>query len=90
MSSGPIDADEIKNLVQESCARTGERIEASLSGIGAACGECTAYPLVVGRANISVGCNGSRPGVGLKNKELLFALPAGSKLAEVAIRSFKR
>lgn len=77
------DADEIKNLVQESCSRTGERIEASLSGIGAACGECTAYPLVTGRANLSVGRNGSRPGIGLKSSELLFALPFDSKMAEI-------
>ncbi|MEA1928241.1 MAG: DUF169 domain-containing protein, partial [Candidatus Auribacterota bacterium] len=74
------DADEIQVMVQEMCARTGERINSSLSGIGAACGECTAYPLVTGKANVSVGCNGSRPGIGLKSGELLFALPFNNKI----------
>jgi len=83
-------AQEIKNMVQKSCARTGERIKASLSGIGAACGECTAYPLVTGRANLSVGCNGSRPGIGLKNGELLLAFPADSKLSDTIVRNIER
>jgi len=72
------DADEIQGVVQEMCARTGERIKSSLSGIGAACGECTAYPLVTGQANVSVGCNGSRPGIGLKSGELLLAFKFNS------------
>ncbi|MDP8213849.1 MAG: DUF169 domain-containing protein [Candidatus Euphemobacter frigidus] len=72
-------ASEIQISVQEICARTGMRIKSSLSGIGAACGECTAYPLVTGQANVSVGCNGSRPGIGLKSGELLFALPFNLK-----------
>lgn len=59
------------------------RINASLSGIGVACGECTAYPLVTGKVNVSVGCNGSRPGVGLKQGELFLAFPANSKMVEI-------
>jgi len=74
------DADEIQVAIQEICALTGERINSSLSGIGAACGECTAYPLVTGKANVSVGCNGSRPGIGLKSSELLLALPYSKSL----------
>ena len=80
------DADEVQRLVQSFCARTGRRIKASLSGIGAACGECTAYPLVTEHANVSVGCNGSRPGINLKRGELLLAFPFDSEMAATVLR----
>jgi uncharacterized protein (DUF169 family) len=73
-------ADEIMSIIQRFSALTGMRVSASLSGIGAACGECTAYPLVTGRENVSLGCYGSRPGVGLKEGELLLAFPNSSKM----------
>ena len=76
-------ADEIMNIVQKLSSLTGMRISASLSGIGAACGECTAYPLVTGEANVSVGCTGSRPGARLKEGELFLAFPANSKIVEI-------
>lgn len=75
--------DEIMGIVQQFSSLTGMRINASLSGIGAACGECTAYPLIAGRENISLACYGSRPGVDLKKGELFLAFPAGSKMTEI-------
>lgn len=75
--------DEIQITIQKFSSLTGERINASLSGIGAACGECTAYPLITKRANVSVGCYGSRPGVNLKAEELLLSFPGDSRLAKI-------
>jgi len=74
---------EIMAIVQRFSSINGRRIDASLSGIGAACGECTAYPLVTGRENVSLGCYGSRPGIGLKEGELLLAFPSNSRMVEV-------
>ncbi len=61
--------------VRSITARTGMGVECTTSGIGAICGECTAYPLVTGRPVVSLGCGGSRPGVGLADPELFFAVP---------------
>lgn len=77
--------DQIMFTIQKFSSLTGVRINASLSGIGAACGECTVYPLVTRKANVSVGCYGSRPGVGLEKEELFLAAPFNSKMAEVMI-----
>ena len=67
--------EEIYLLVKKNTYQTGERILSTGSGIGAICGECTSYPLKTGKANISVGCDGSRREVGLENGELFFAVP---------------
>ena len=77
--------DHVMFIIQKFSSISGVRINASLSGIGAACGECTAYPLVTRKANVSVGCYGSRPGVGLEKEELFLAAPFNSKMAEVMI-----
>ncbi len=74
---------DIMGLIQRFSCLTGARVEASLSGIGAACGECTAYPLATGKENVSLGCYGSRPGMGLNQGELLLAFPSGSRMVEV-------
>jgi len=71
---------EIMIMVQKFSYLTGMRINASISGIGAACGECTAYPLVTRRENVSLGCYGSRPGISLKEGELFLAFPSNSKM----------
>lgn len=70
-------------IVQKFSSLTGYRINASLSGIGAACGECTVYPLITGKENVSLGCYGSRPGVNLKEDELLLAFQGSSKMIEL-------
>jgi len=77
--------DRVMFTIQKFSSLTGTRVNASLSGIGAACGECTAYPLVTREANVSVGCYGSRPGVNLEKEELFLAAPFNSKMAEVMI-----
>ncbi|MBL7197677.1 MAG: DUF169 domain-containing protein [Candidatus Omnitrophica bacterium] len=76
-------AQEIQEIIQKFSSITGERIKASLSGIGAACGECTALPLITKKPNVSVGCYGSRPGINLKKEELLLAMPFNSKMVEI-------
>lgn len=66
----------IMSLVQIITRLTGKRTEAVLSGVGAMCGECTAIPVVTGKTNISLGCNGSRSQAKLKDSELFMALPS--------------
>jgi uncharacterized protein (DUF169 family) len=61
--------------VRELTAITGASIEGYMSGVGAMCGECTAYPILTGKPNVSVGCTGSRPGAELKANELFLAIP---------------
>jgi len=55
--------EETQQIVQRYSSLTGQRVDSPISGIGAACGECTAYVLMTGLPTISVGCNGSRPGI---------------------------
>ncbi len=76
---------EIMILVQKFSRTTGKRIKASMSGIGAMCGECTAYPLITGQANISLGCYGSRPGVNLNKEELFLSIPTDSRVAKILL-----
>ena len=78
-------SNEIMAIIQRFSSLTGRRVDASLSGIGAACGECTAYPLITERENVSLGCYGSRPGIGLKEGELLLAFPASSRMVEICL-----
>jgi len=76
-------AQQAYQLARRGAARAGERLLASISGVGAACGECTAYTLLTGRATVSLGCGGSRPGVGLEPGELLVAAPRGTMLYDI-------
>jgi len=68
-------AREIFELALKNTYQTGAGIEARMAAVGAICGECTAFPLVKNRANISVGCEGSRREVDLKEEELFMAMP---------------
>ena len=52
--------DEIMRLVRDYSSKTGKRIQSSISGIGAMCGELCAVPYVTGQPCLSVGCGGSR------------------------------
>ena len=74
--------DQLQIIIHKFSSLTGKRIDASLSGIGAACGECTAFPIATRRPNVSVGCYGSRGEMNLKQEELLLAAPFGSKIVE--------
>jgi len=67
--------EEVLEIVRRNTFLTGERVASTISGIGALCGECTAYPLATGKMNVSVGCEGSRCCMGLKNGEMLLAMP---------------
>jgi uncharacterized protein (DUF169 family) len=77
--------EEIQQIVQRYSALTGEGVDSPISGIGAACGECTAYVLTTGLPTVSVGCNGSRPGINLREDELLLAAPFGSTMSQLLI-----
>jgi uncharacterized protein (DUF169 family) len=74
---------ELVGLLQEYTRRTGRRLVASVSGLGAACGECTVIPLVSGRANVSLGCGGCRPQMDMDEDDLLLAAPAGTLLFDL-------
>lgn len=74
-------AGEMQRIVQMYAARTGLRTDSPISGIGAACGECTAHVLTNDVPAVSLGCNGSRPAIGLESGELLLAAPAGNRIA---------
>ena len=67
-------------IVHDLAARTGERIQASLSGIGAACEESTVYPLATGRANVSLGCRGCRPKMTMTADQVILSAPRGHPL----------
>lgn len=75
--------EEAYRLAKRAAAQVGERLVASISGVGAACGECTAYTLTTGRATVSLGCGGSRPAIGLEPGELLVAAPRNTRLYDV-------
>jgi len=77
--------EETQQIVQRYSSLTGERVNSPISGIGAACGECTAYVLMTGLPTVSVGCNGSRPGINLRDEELLVAAPVGSTMFQLLI-----
>ncbi|UCF10290.1 MAG: DUF169 domain-containing protein [Candidatus Bipolaricaulota bacterium] len=55
--------------------RAGLRALGDMSGVGALCAECTAYPLHSERVAISVGCPGSRRELALDPDKLLMATP---------------
>lgn len=67
---------ELMLKVRELTSLTGDSIRGFMSAVGAMCGECTTYPILTGKLNVSVGCTGSRPGAELKPDELFLALPA--------------
>jgi uncharacterized protein (DUF169 family) len=76
-------AEESQRLLAKHTAQTGRRLKPSVSGIGAACGECTAYVLVEGLPSVSLACAGSRRHMQMQEGEVLVAAPWGSAMAEV-------
>lgn len=66
--------DEIMEKVREMTYLTGESVNCSSSGVGAMCGECTAFPILTGKPNVSLGCTGSRPRAKLRPDEMFLAL----------------
>lgn len=80
-------SEELQQTLQRYSSLTGERVDSPISGIGAACGECTAYVLMRGLPTVSVGCNGSRPGIKLRDDELLLAAPFGSRMSQLMVKA---
>jgi len=66
---------EIMAKVGEITYITGESTSGLSSGVGAMCGECTAFPILTGKPNVSLGCTGSRPRVKLRHDDMFLALP---------------
>jgi uncharacterized protein (DUF169 family) len=64
-------------------ALTGVPVLSPVSGLGAACGECTAWVAENSRPVVSVACNGSRSRVGLSDGEMFVAAPAGSRMVDI-------
>ncbi len=62
---------------------TGERAEVRTGGSAAMCGDCTASPLVTGRAALSAGCPGSRRELRLDREHVLLAVPGSFARAGV-------
>jgi uncharacterized protein (DUF169 family) len=69
---GPEEA--MKRILERARSR-GVRALGDMGGLGAVCGECTAFPLHSGRSCVSVGCPGSRRALALAPTELLLAEP---------------
>ena len=70
-------------LVLGHTTRTGKRLAASVSGLGAACGECTVYPLATGQVNLSLGCKGCRPAMALDESQMLLAAPRSTVVFDI-------
>ena len=60
---------------------TGERAEVRTAGSAAMCADCTASPILTGRAALSPGCPGSRREVPIAPDEVLVSLPANLERA---------
>jgi len=78
--ANPLD---VQRILKRHSSLTGESVGCGIGGVGAACGECTAQVIGKKSPTISVGCGGSRPGIGLRDDEMLVAAPLGSKMFEV-------
>ncbi len=69
-------------LAQASLYRLGGRIDASFSGIQSVCSDVTAQTYLSGKANFSLGCDGSRRFSGIENDEMVMGFP-GEIIEEV-------
>ncbi|MBZ9570901.1 DUF169 domain-containing protein [Methanobrevibacter sp. TMH8] len=52
----------------------GGRVESDFSGIQSVCADAVARPFISKRANITMGCSGSRQNADIKNEELIIGL----------------
>jgi len=75
---------ELALLVHAYTVRTGGRMMASVSGLGAACGECTVYPLLTGFPNMSLAC---RHGIDIDEDHLMLAAPRPSRMFDVMVEN---
>jgi len=63
-------------LAQSTLYRFGGRIHASFSGIQSVCSEATTQTYLTGKANFSLGCDGSRKLSGIADDEMVMGFPA--------------
>jgi uncharacterized protein (DUF169 family) len=63
-------------LAQSTLFRLGGRIQAEFSGIQSVCSDATAQTYLTGRANFSLGCDGSRKFSGIADDEMVMGFPA--------------
>ena len=63
-------------LAQSTLFRTGGRIHAEFSGIQSVCSDATAQTFLTGKANFSLGCDGSRRFSGIADDEMVMGFPA--------------
>ncbi|MDV0442351.1 DUF169 domain-containing protein [Methanorbis furvi] len=70
-------------LAQTVLFRLGGRIYPQFSGIQSVCSDATAYPLLSGKPNFSLGCDGSRKFSGIADEEMVVGLPV-EILTEIA------
>ncbi|HJJ56945.1 MAG TPA: DUF169 domain-containing protein [Methanocorpusculum sp.] len=66
----------ILKLAQSSLYNLGGRIYPEFSGIQSMCSDATAYVLLNGKPNFSLGCDGSRKFSGIGNDEMVAGFPA--------------
>jgi uncharacterized protein (DUF169 family) len=69
-------------LGQSVLYRLGGRIQTSMAGIQSVCSDATAFPYLSGKANFSLGCDGSRRFSGIDDSEMVMGIP-GELLPEV-------
>jgi uncharacterized protein (DUF169 family) len=69
-------------LAQTTLYRTGGRISAGFSGIQSVCSDATAQTYLTGKANFSLGCDGSRRFSGISDGEMVMGIP-GEMLPEI-------
>jgi uncharacterized protein (DUF169 family) len=74
---------ELGPLLHTYAKRTGSRLMAAVSGLGAACGECVVYPILSGMPNLSLGCKGCRRSMRLGPDKALLAAPRSSELFDL-------
>ncbi|MDO9522144.1 MAG: DUF169 domain-containing protein [Methanocorpusculum sp.] len=70
-------------LAQSTLFRLGGRIYPEFSGIQSICSDATAYVLLNGEPNFSLGCDGSRKFSGIADEEMVAGFPA-ERLEELA------
>jgi uncharacterized protein (DUF169 family) len=63
-------------LVQSTLFRLGGRVHASFAGIQSVCADAGAQTYLTGKANFSLGCDGSRKFSGIADDEMVMGFPA--------------
>ncbi|MDO5843598.1 MAG: DUF169 domain-containing protein [Methanocorpusculum sp.] len=66
----------VLKLAQSTLYRLGGRIYPQFSGIQSICSDATAYVLLNGKPNFSLGCDGSRKFSGIADEEMVAGFPA--------------